>query len=433
VLVARFLRANGKVPEAMKHYESACELDPSGWAPRLEVAEALIEADPYSGAGLPAQLAGHALRCCREACELAVRERERFGRRDNLRGARCLAAELRARGMLGRLLRGARHDPEGAAAAMGAASALAERYCNPAMATLPRLGVTGPHAKLFKERAASGAGGPAAVSAKLSLLGRSVRVQRLSRFPLLYRVSGLLSAEECRHVVRSATPSLESSGTPMQGGGQAQNFRTSSTAWVPTAEDALLRTLSERVAALMGLPPSGLLAGKASDSGKMQVVQYGRGQQYGVHHDCNGLIRRYATCLYYLGDVNGGGETLFPAASDDEAEWAFLPNVDAAISYFLAPEHKHVGARLDPGLERQVAAAAEAAGSLRGGSMPTGVSVTPKMGDAVLWYNYDADGKLDPRAVHCAKPVTSGQKWAANHWVSLTPEELLTEVRPPSF
>ena len=55
------------------------------------------------------------------------------------------------------------------------------------------------------------------------------------------------------------------------------------------------------------------------------------------------------------------------------------------------------------------------------------------MGDAVLWYNYDADGKLDPRAVHCAKPVHRGEKWAANHWVSLTPEELLTEVRPPSF
>ena len=63
---------------------------------------------------------------------------------------------------------------------------------------------------------------------------------------------------------------------------------------------------------------------------------------------------------------------------------------------------------------------------------PPGVNVSPRRGDAVLWYNYDADGKLDPRAVHCAKPVTSGQKWAANHWISLTPEELLTEVRPPT-
>ena len=41
-------------------------------------------------------------------------------------------------------------------------------------------------------------------------------------------------------------------------------------------------------------------------------MAYGPGQQYGVHHDCNGLIRRYATCLYYLNEVEEGGETAFP-------------------------------------------------------------------------------------------------------------------------
>ena len=46
---------------------------------------------------------------------------------------------------------------------------------------------------------------------------------------------------------------------------------------------------------------------------------------------------------------------------------------------------------------------------------------------------YDEDGRLDPRAVHCAKPVTKGEKWAANNWVALTPEELLTEVKVPTF
>ena len=51
--------------------------------------------------------------------------------------------------------------------------------------------------------------------------------------------------------------------------------------------------------------------------------------------------------------------------------------------------------------------------------------MAPKKGDALLWYNYDETGSLDPRAVHCALPVRSGQKWAANFWVSITPAELM--------
>ena len=57
-----------------------------------------------------------------------------------------------------------------------------------------------------------------------------------------------------------------------------------------------------------------------------------------------------------------------------------------------------------------------------------GVVCKPAKGDAIVWYNYDADGRLDPRAVHSALPVLRGQKWAANHWISLTPHELLLQV-----
>ena len=47
-------------------------------------------------------------------------------------------------------------------------------------------------------------------------------------------------------------------------------------------------------------------------------------------------------------------------------------------------------------------------------------------GDAVLWYNFDQQGSLDPRAVHAALPISEGgEKWAANFWVSVTPDELL--------
>ena len=57
---------------------------------------------------------------------------------------------------------------------------------------------------------------------------------------------------------------------------------------------------------------------------------------------------------------------------------------------------------------------------------PTGVRVAPRKGEAVVWYNYNEDGQIDPRAVHCALPVIRGEKWAANQWCSITPRELLT-------
>ena len=49
----------------------------------------------------------------------------------------------------------------------------------------------------------------------------------------------------------------------------------------------------------------------------------------------------------------------------------------------------------------------------------------PVKGDAILFYNFDEGGVIDPRAVHSALPVERGEKWVANHWISLTPTEIL--------
>jgi prolyl 4-hydroxylase len=49
-----------------------------------------------------------------------------------------------------------------------------------------------------------------------------------------------------------------------------------------------------------------------------------------------------------------------------------------------------------------------------------GVLVDPVPGDAVLFYNFEPEGgTVDPAAVHAACEVTSGVKWAANHWFNL--------------
>ena len=98
-----------------------------------------------------------------------------------------------------------------------------------------------------------------------------------------------------------------------------------------------------------------------------------------VHHDCNGLIRRFATCLYYLTDVEEGGETIFPAASDARTDFAHLRTVDEAIGAFLAPEHRALDTSLPRATERARDGRAQ-----RGGG---GVVCKPTKGDAIIWYN----------------------------------------------
>ncbi|KAL3917153.1 MAG: hypothetical protein SGPRY_006517, partial [Prymnesium sp.] len=84
----------------------------------------------------------------------------------------------------------------------------------------------------------------------------------------------------------------------------------------------------------------------------------------------------------YLLKVADGGETAFPAA-------------DGAIS----PDE---AMRLQDPVDRGA-----------------GVIVRPRKGTALLFYNHQADGTIEPLAVHAGCRVHSGEKWGANHWVRL--------------
>lgn len=46
------------------------------------------------------------------------------------------------------------------------------------------------------------------------------------------------------------------------------------------------------------------------------------------------------------------------------------------------------------------------------------LKVTPKKGKAVLFYSLLPDGNYDDLSIHASLPVTKGEKWLANLWVS---------------
>ncbi|HSX13502.1 MAG TPA: 2OG-Fe(II) oxygenase, partial [Chlamydiales bacterium] len=45
------------------------------------------------------------------------------------------------------------------------------------------------------------------------------------------------------------------------------------------------------------------------------------------------------------------------------------------------------------------------------------ISVTPKKGDAVLFYNLKPTGEVDPHSLHGGSPVIAGEKWIMTKWI----------------
>ncbi|KAL9269159.1 putative prolyl 4-hydroxylase 10 [Drosera capensis] len=120
----------------------------------------------------------------------------------------------------------------------------------------------------------------------------------------------------------------------------------------------------------------------------LQILHYEVGQKYEPHYDYfldefntkNGG-QRIATVLMYLSDVEEGGETVFPAAKGNFS----------AVPYWNELSECAKG----------------------------GLSVKPKMGDALLFWSMNADASLDPSSLHGGCPVIRGNKWSSTKWIRI--------------
>eukprot|EP00795_Rhopilema_esculentum_P001259 gene1259-15640_t len=173
--------------------------------------------------------------------------------------------------------------------------------------------------------------------------------------------------------------------------------------------DPLLRKLRERVKKLTKLPTRIVEGGEP-----MQVLHYDVHGHYHAHFDGQSKamlanldccqfkpqasstecrLCRYITILYYLNDVEEGGETAFPVADDDAYKHTeFVQRREG--DYYNLSEFCYNSTTV----------------------------VAPKKGKAVLWYNHNLDehgwlGERDDFSLHGGCNIRKGHKWVANNWI----------------
>ncbi|XP_071739136.1 uncharacterized protein [Rutidosis leptorrhynchoides] len=205
-------------------------------------------------------------------------------------------------------------------------------------------------------------------------------VEIISWEPRAVIYHNFLSKEECEYLINLAKPHMEKSTVvdSVTGKSKDSRVRTSSGTFLERGQDETVRAIEKRIADFTFLP--------VEHGEGLQVLHYEVGQKYEPHYDYflddyntkNGG-QRMATVLMYLSDVEEGGETVFPSATG---------NISAVPWWNELSEC---------GKE--------------------GLSVKPKMGDALLFWSMKPDATPDPSSLHGGCPVIKGNKWSSTKWI----------------
>ncbi|KAI3420682.1 Fe2OG dioxygenase domain-containing protein [Psidium guajava] len=205
-------------------------------------------------------------------------------------------------------------------------------------------------------------------------------VEVISWEPRAFVYHNFLSKEECEYLIELATPHMQKSTVVDSETGKSKDsrVRTSSGTFLARGRDKTIRDIEKRIADFTFIP--------VEHGEGLQILHYEVGQKYEPHFDYfldeyntkNGG-QRIATLLMYLSDVEEGGETVFPAAKE---------NISAVPWWNELSEC---------GKE--------------------GLSVKPKMGDALLFWSMRPDATLDESSLHGGCPVIKGNKWSSTKWM----------------
>jgi prolyl 4-hydroxylase len=179
--------------------------------------------------------------------------------------------------------------------------------------------------------------------------------------PRILHYPAFFTPEECAHLASASSDLLEPARIvdPQSGRLMPHPIRTSDDAAIgPLREDMVVRALNLRIAAA---------SGTAVEQGEaLTVLRYRPGQEYRPHLDtiAGAANQRIKTVLVYLNQGFGGGETSFPLL---------------------------------------------------------GLTIRPRIGDAIVFDTTLPDGSPDPRTRHAGTAVTAGVKWLATRWIRSAP------------
>lgn len=179
----------------------------------------------------------------------------------------------------------------------------------------------------------------------------------------LYVVDDFLPLATCEQIVALTKRHLRPSTITTAGTEADSAFRTSSTCDLVSLDSGIAQTVAQHIIDYFGFTKG--------NNEPVQAQHYAVGQQFKAHTDyfapgtseyrqfASGLGQRTWTCMIYLNNVEGGGQTEF---------------VKLATSF------------------------------------------TPRTGTAVIWNNLLPDGKPNPATLHHAHPVTKGEKIVITKW-----------------
>ncbi|XP_047310600.1 probable prolyl 4-hydroxylase 10 [Impatiens glandulifera] len=205
-------------------------------------------------------------------------------------------------------------------------------------------------------------------------------VEVISWEPRAFVYHNFLTKEECEYLIELAKPNMQKSSVVDSETGKSKDsrVRTSSGTFLPRGRDKTIRKIEQKIADFTFIP--------VEHGEGLQILHYEVGQKYEPHYDYfqddyntkNGG-QRIATILMYLSDVEEGGETVFPAAKGNYS----------AVPWWNELSECGKG----------------------------GLSVKPKMGDALLFWSMRPDATLDPSSLHGGCAVIKGNKWSSTKWM----------------
>jgi len=190
-----------------------------------------------------------------------------------------------------------------------------------------------------------------------------MKLVKLNEKPLIFTLEGLLSDKEINHIFELSKDKLKRSQTGEPDKSVISDYRTSDSCFIVTKDDKIADIIKKKISILLNIHISWF-------DNWFQVVHYNKDKEYKTHTDpilsinkSNNMYHRRYTCLFYLNDVEEGGETVFPKL---------------------------------------------------------GLMNKPKRGKMLFFENYRKDGdklEVHPFSEHSALPVIKGEKWAFTQWI----------------